>query len=48
MIESWWAAHQLEFLVCGVIFVALGVMWLLISVVEIRRERRKQRRDGLR
>jgi len=47
VIESWWDAHALEFVLWGVTAGLLAIVWLCISLSEAWRERKQKRKDGL-
>lgn len=47
MLESWWDAHALEFLLTGGL-VALCAVWALAeSIAAAIKERKQKRKDGL-
>lgn len=47
MIESWWAANELEVVLWGIALGLLAVGWIVVSLGEAFKERKQKRKDGL-
>jgi hypothetical protein len=47
MIESWWAAHEFEFVFWGGVTVLGAAVWFAESISDAWRERKQKKKDGL-